>query len=151
MDKIKWCLNVKKGIELIEPNENLAEGYLLKAEEALEESKIAKSKDWQISASYYTIYFALYSALMKIGVKCEIHKCTIAFANQFLREYFDDDDFELIDDAFQARNDLQYYVDRSVPDETFKLITKNAARMLIKCKNIKLDERSVQKIRHALK
>lgn len=151
MKKIKWCLKNRNGIELIESNENLAEGYILKAEEALEESRIAKSKDWQISAAYYAIYFSLYSILMKIGVKCEIHSCTIAFAKRFLKDYFDEDDFELMDDAFQARNDSQYYVDRSVPDGTFNLVTKNAAEMLIKCRNIKLDEKAINKIRQELK
>jgi len=31
MDQIKWCLNQKKGIELVEPNDNLRDAYLIKA------------------------------------------------------------------------------------------------------------------------
>ena len=44
------------------------------------------TKDWKISTAYYTIYFSLYALLMKIGVKCEIHSCTIEFARQLLKE-----------------------------------------------------------------
>ena len=36
MDQIKWCMQKKKGIELVEPNNNLSEAYLIKADEALE-------------------------------------------------------------------------------------------------------------------
>ena len=36
MDQIKWCLNQRKGIKLVEPNNNLREAYLIKADEALE-------------------------------------------------------------------------------------------------------------------
>ncbi|HIH37931.1 TPA: hypothetical protein HA245_03250, partial [Candidatus Woesearchaeota archaeon] len=46
MDQIKWCLNQKKGIELVEPSDNLRGAYLIKAEEALETVKTSKSRDW---------------------------------------------------------------------------------------------------------
>ncbi len=34
MDKIDWCLKKKQGISLIEPNSNLSEAYLKKAEDS---------------------------------------------------------------------------------------------------------------------
>jgi len=105
MDQIKWCLNQKKGIELVEPNDNLREAYLIKADEALETLRTSKIKDWQLITAYYAIYHSLYSLLMKIGVKCEIHSCTIEFAKRFLKKYFSAEDFELIDKAFSARID----------------------------------------------
>ena len=37
MDDIKWCLKQNKGIELVEPNENLAEEYVKNAEETFNE------------------------------------------------------------------------------------------------------------------
>ncbi len=58
MDQIKWCLKQKKGIELIEPNNNLREAYLIKAEEALETLRTTKSKDWKLITAYYAIYKA---------------------------------------------------------------------------------------------
>ncbi|MEM3555962.1 MAG: hypothetical protein QXF56_04560 [Candidatus Micrarchaeia archaeon] len=67
MSKLKWCLKTKNGIELTEPNSNLADAYIKKAEESLETMRLAKSRDWKISTAYYTIYFSVYAILMKIG------------------------------------------------------------------------------------
>lgn len=39
-----------------------------------------KETDWITTTAYYARYFALYALLMKIGVKSEIHDCTIAIA-----------------------------------------------------------------------
>ena len=36
-----------------------------------------------------------------------------------LTDHFSDDDLDLIDKAFSARIDSQYYVNREVPDENF--------------------------------
>ena len=122
MKKIEWCFNKKNGIELIDPNKNLAEGYILKAESSLETSRLAKSKDWKISAAYYAMYFSIYSILQKIGVKCEIHTCTIIFANEFLKEYLTKDELTILDEAFDARQDAQYYVDREIDNKTYEEI-----------------------------
>jgi uncharacterized protein (UPF0332 family) len=83
MDKIKWCVKKKEGLSLVEPNNDLVKAYLKKAEEALESMRINVIKDWKISTAYYTIYFSLYSILVKLGVKCEIHSCTLEFAKNF--------------------------------------------------------------------
>lgn len=66
MDQIKWCLNQKKGIEIVEPNDNLREAHLIKGDEALQVSRTTDSRDWQLTSSYYAIYHGLYSLLMKI-------------------------------------------------------------------------------------
>lgn len=36
--------------------------------------------DWVITTPYYARYFALYALLMKMGIKSEIHDCSIAIA-----------------------------------------------------------------------
>ena len=131
MDQMKWCLTQKKGIELVEPSDNLRDAYIIKAEEALETLRTSKSRDWQLTTAYYTIYHGIYSLLMTIGVKCEIHSCTIEFTKRFLKEYFTSDDFELIDKAFSARIDSQYYVNRKVPDQNYDLIMKKTPLLLI--------------------
>ncbi len=147
MDKIAWCLNQKKGIELVEPSDNLRDAYLIKAEEALETLRTSKSRDWQLTTAYYTIYHGIYSILMKIGIKCEIHSCTIEFAKRFLKEHFTPEDFELIDKAFSARIDSQYYVNREVPNQNYDLIMRKAPAFLVKCKNIVLGQKEVESIR----
>ena len=150
MDQIKWCLKQKKGIKLVEPNGNLREAYIIKADEALETMRTSKIKDWQLTTAYYTIYHSLYSLLMKIGVKCEIHSCTIEFAKRFLKNYFSAEDFELIDKAFSARIDSQYYVNRNVPDENYKFIIKKTPAFLVKCKNTVIEQEDISEIREQL-
>ena len=44
----------------------------------LKNIKETKSNMWLATTKYYAEYFAVYSVLMKIGIKCEIHDCTIA-------------------------------------------------------------------------
>ncbi len=150
MDQIKWCMQQKKGIELIDPSDNLREAYLMKAEEALDTIRTSKSKDWQLTAAYYTIYHGIYSLLTKIGVKCEIHSCTIEFIRRFLKENFSSEDFELIDKAFSARIDSQYYVNRKVSDQNYNLIIKKTPLFLVKCKNILLEQKEIEEIRNKL-
>ena len=149
MDKIKWCAGKKEGLSLIEPNSDLAEAYVKKAEEALESMRINVIKDWKISTAYYTIYFSLYSILTRIGVKCEIHSCTIEFAKRFLREYLAEEDLDFTEDSLKARIDSQYYVDRAVSDEQYNKMVKNSPEFLVKCKSIsnKLNEKKVNDIR----
>ena len=79
-DKIIWCLKQKRGVKIVEPNENLYKAYILKAREALEAMNVnfeRKILSWAVSASYYARYFAVYALLSKIGIKSEIHDCTI--------------------------------------------------------------------------
>jgi uncharacterized protein (UPF0332 family) len=149
MDKIKWCAGKKEGLSLIEPNSNLAEAYIKKAEEALESMRVNIIKDWKISTAYYTLYFSLYSILIKTGIKCEIHSCTIEFAKRFLREYFTEEDLDFTADSLKARIDSQYYADRTVPDEQYDKMVKDAPGFLVKCKSIliKLNEKKINEIR----
>ena len=149
MDKIKWCAGKKEGLGLIEPNSDLASAYIKKAEEALESMRVNIIKDWKISTAYYTIYFSLYAVLMKLGVKCEIHSCTIEFAKRFLNEFFEESELNLTEDSLKARVDSQYYIDRTVPDEQYNKMIQKAPEFLVRCKSviIKLNEKKVNEIR----
>ena len=149
MDKIKGCVGKKKGLSLVEPNSDLAKSYIKKAEEALESMRVIIIKDWKISTAYYTIYFSLYAILMKLGVKCEIHSCTIEFARRFLKEYFEEADLDFTEDSLKARVDSQYYINRTVPDEQYNKMIQKTPEFLVKCKSIiiKLNEKKVNKIR----
>ena len=100
-----------------------------------------------MTTAYYTIYHGIYSLLMKIGVKCEIHACTIEFAKRYLKNHFLPEDFELIDKAFSARIDSQYYVNRRVPNQNYELIMKKTPVFLVKCKNIVLEQKEIEDIR----
>jgi len=153
MNKIEWCLGKKGKLSLIEPNSNLADAYIKKAEEALESIGLNLLKDWKISTAYYTLYFSLYSVLTKIGIKCEIHSCTIEFAKKFLREYFNKEELEFVEASLKARINSQYYIDRTVPDEQYEKMIMEAPKFWVKCKSIliQLNEKRIEKIRNEFK
>ncbi len=149
MDKLNWCTEKKDGLSLIEQNSDLSEAYVQKAEEALTSMRVNIIKDWKISTAYYTLYFSLYSILTKIGVKCEIHSCTLSFANKFLEEFFSKEEITFLQDSLKARIDSQYYINRTVPDEQYNKMLKDAPLFLVKCKSIliKLNEKKINEIR----
>lgn len=153
MKDIKWCLKAKNGIELIEPNDNLSKLYMKKATNSLEVSrKLKKSKEWGISTSYYSMYFSLYSILMKIGIRSEIHSCTVELM-RLLTDYFTVDDYSLLKNSQKARIDSQYYVDRAVSDALYERMKKMAPVFLVKCKEIllKLNNNEITRIRKIIK
>ena len=86
--RLKWCGNQNKGIKLIEPNVNLSEEYLKSSEETLVVLKNIESKSnmWLATTKYYCEYFAIYAVLMKLGIKCELHDCTIEVAKFLAQE-----------------------------------------------------------------
>ncbi len=82
MDKIIWCLKQKKGIKLVQPNKNISNSYIFRAESDLQNIK-NQNNIWKVIVSYYACYNALYSVLIKYGLKCEIHDCSIALMQYF--------------------------------------------------------------------
>jgi uncharacterized protein (UPF0332 family) len=148
---LKWCCGKKEGIRLIEPNDNLSTGYIQMAENAIGTMNREKGLNMQfaISACYYSMYYSLYSILMKIGVKCEIHACTLEFMKKLLLGLYSDEDCKLINKAFDARNASQYYVDKIVAKEDTEFIFSNAQYFLSKSKEIllKINEKDILEIR----
>jgi len=54
MVTIKWCLNKKDGLELIEPNNNMSDSYLKMAEESIKVlANVKESKIWTATTTYY--------------------------------------------------------------------------------------------------
>ena len=153
MVTILWCLKKKGGMEFIEPSSNLADAYLNKAQDYLESLYKEDNRDWKSAKAYYTMYFSLYSVFMKIGVKCEIHSCSLEFMKQFLSYFFTEEDFGLISDAFRSRVDAQYYVNRIVTDEVYEKTVAKAPYFMLKCKNIagEIDEKKIEEIRKNVK
>jgi uncharacterized protein (UPF0332 family) len=124
-----WCFKQKRGIRITEPNTNLTKAYLKKATSALNTMTAAlqiNEADWTATTAYYARYFALYALLMKIGVKSEIHDCTINMAqllanHEILRQNLVND----LTEAKQTRIDTQYYVATELNQ---KEIIKNAEK-----------------------
>lgn len=110
------------------------------------------SFDWKISTGYYSLYFSLYSLLMKIGIKSENHSCTIEIMRNLLNEYFTPDECDLLDTARRARVETQYYVTTTVSEEFSATLSKRVPRFLVTCKSVVngLDEKQVQELRKTL-
>ncbi len=115
---IIWCLKQKRGIRIIDPNENLVKEYLRKATSSLNTMNAAlqiNETEWIMTTAYYARYFALYALLMKMGVKSEIHDCSIAVARLLAREGILIEN--LVNDISQAKEmrvDVQYYVTKEL-------------------------------------
>src|SRR3989344_1861297 len=106
LSKIGWCLKQKKGIEIVEQNDTVAKAYFSDADESLLAMEKNSGK-WRVVTAYYACYNALYALLMKAGIKCEIHDCTIA-TMMFLD--FTLDEIKFMINLKNARIDVQYYL-----------------------------------------
>jgi len=151
MVSLKWCCNQKDGIKLIEPNDNLAQGYLKMAENSLGTMNRERKYNlmFAISACYYSMYYSLYSVCMKIGIKCEIHSCTLGFMKKFLTEFYSGEDIKIIKKAFNARNIAQYYIDKIVLKEDSDYVIEKAPLFFNKSKEIlaKINEKDIKELR----
>ncbi|HQG61920.1 MAG TPA: HEPN domain-containing protein [Methanofastidiosum sp.] len=131
----------------------MSNAYIHKADDSLESIQVNIKKEWKIATAYYTIYFSLYAILMRIGIKSEIHSCTVDFVKEYLNEYFNKEEIELIEDSLKARIDVQYFVDKDIPDELYSKLIESAPHILIKSKSIlsKLTEKKIKSIRDEIK
>ena len=107
--KLTWCFKLKDGLKIVEPNERLSKSYLEQAKSSLlRAEKDLNDKDflWATVAMYYAEYYALYSFLQKIGIKCENHACSILITTLLLGI----DKTKTINEHKGKRIDAQYYM-----------------------------------------
>ena len=107
--KLKWCFKIKDGLKIVQPNDRLSRSYIEQAKSSLlRAKKNFEDKDllWTTVAIYYAEYYALYSFLQKIGVKCENHSCSILAVGLLLGE----DKTKTINEHKDKRIDAQYYM-----------------------------------------
>ena len=145
---LDWCK--KQGMTVIEPNDNLAEEYFKNAEETLMVTNLIKdsgSNMWLATQKYYTEYLAAYSILMRIGIKSEIHSCTIEIINLLEKERIIHFQFAaILEEDKKLRIDNQYYLkNRPVDFNSEKL-----SELLLKVRKI-LDTISIEKIQQLRK
>ncbi|UCG67997.1 MAG: HEPN domain-containing protein [Thermoplasmata archaeon] len=126
--KIQWCLKKERGISLVSPNDNLAKAYIAKAKESADVMRIIQNKSsaWAMSACYYSMYYSLYAVMMGLGVKSEIHSCSITFMRYALKEYYNETDVQHLERAFEARIDQQYYIRKIPKSEKLQELFDNA-------------------------
>jgi len=142
---IDWCK--KQGMKLIAPNDNLAEEYYKNAEETLRVTNLIKdsgSNMWLATQKYYTEYLASYAMLMKIGIKTEIHSCTIEIIK--LLEQENVITFNLsktLENDKELRIDNQYYLKNLPVDFNYEKL----GELLLKIREI-LDHLTQEQISH---
>lgn len=114
------------------------------AEEDLENLKDASQK-WKNIVAYYACYNAFYGLLLKIGIKSEIHDCTIEiiFLVIELKKYE-----SFLKKVKKSRINVQYYLGR--PDQ----VDINKIKLFVLDCNVLFDNISfdeVQEIRGIIK
>jgi len=108
-NKLKWCLKLKDGLKIMEPNERLAESYLREAKASLQRAEknfLEGDLLWTTVVVYYAEYYSLYSFLQRIGIKCENHFCSILATSQLLGNEMT----RTINKHKDKRIDAQYYM-----------------------------------------
>ncbi len=142
MDQIKWCCRQKKGIRIIEPNENVSESYIQKGEESLSVMLVSPSDDWKIITAYYTCYNGLYALIRKAGFESEIHDCTLALMHFF---DFTKEEIMFLTNLKVKRINVQYYSKKE------SMITENMVKsFILRCKEI-LHKSDFTKIRETIR
>jgi len=143
MVEIGWCRKQPGGISLIDKKLHLSEAYLKDAYESLKVCMNSEGK-WKVVTGYYACYNALYSILMKCGIKCEIHDCTIKLMKLF---NFSDSEIRFIDGLKKKRIQGQYYLKKVELGSVTSV--KN---FILKCEEIlnSLNEDEINKIRGKL-
>jgi len=104
-----WCFKLKDGLKIAEPNERLSRSYLEQAKSSLlRAEKNFNDNDllWATVTIYYAEYYALYSFLQRIGVKCKNHTCSILAVTLLLGE----ERTKTINQHKSKRIDAQYYM-----------------------------------------
>lgn len=151
---LEWCAKQKKGITLVKESENLQKAYVKKSKEALKSMEVnanAGINEWAVSASYYAKYFIIYALLSRMGIKCEIHDCTIAL---FVYLFGNDLPQQLLQDLRQSKKDrvdAQYYTSTVKIDATKLIFTTKEFVLKIEQIADGIDATKIAKIRKELK
>lgn len=141
---LKWCCKQKRGIELVEFKPHLDESYMNESREDVKAMGRADNK-WKVIIAYYACYEAVYSLLVRAGIKCEIHDCSLELMILF---DFNEEDIIYIKELKKLREGNQYYLkDNILKDE------KKVGEFISKCREIfdDLNSDKIDGIRNKLK
>lgn len=117
---IEKCFN--RWARVIESNDDLASAYLQKARHDLVVLRSIPSEDreWKAAAAYYARYHVLTALLLRVGVECKDHNCSLKITESLFSGVIHSDLFREIKEAKRQRIDLQYYTDRNVEKDKFE-------------------------------
>jgi len=142
-DKLTWCLKQKRGIELTGLKPHLSESYIKEADDTLG-NMLAISGKWKLIMGYYACYNSLYAILMKCGIRCEIHECSIALMGLL---GFDNGMIDFLIRSKDNRIQAQYYLKKIEFEDEI-----GVKRFISKCKEIleELNSERINEIRSAI-
>ena len=80
-------LKLENGIKIIEPNPNLSNAYIHKADDSLESIQVNIKKEWKDYSLLYNIFLSICNTY-EGRIKSEIHSCTVDFVKEYLNDYF---------------------------------------------------------------
>ncbi len=108
-NSLKWCSKLKDGLKILKTDDDLARSYLNEAKSSLKRAErnfLENDLLWTTVVIYYAEYYALYSFLQKIGIKCENHFCSILAVESLLGQ----EKVRVINEHKNKRVDAQYYM-----------------------------------------
>lgn len=149
---INWCKKQRRGIKIVKPNDNLAKEYIEASEETLHVLKNAtkKSRMWQATTKYYSKYFAIYALLMKIGIKSEIHECTIEISKLLEKQKLIPIGFsKKLEEDKDLRIENQYYLKNKKVNIEYNEILEQILKIKEKINKITLEE--IKKTRETIR
>jgi len=143
MVNLTWCKKQVRGISLIPLNDNLSVSYLEEAHDSFE-AYLKNDGKWKVITGYYACYNALYSILMKCGIKSEIHDCSIKLMALF---DFSEEEIEFMVKLNKKRIDTQYYLKKVILEDDLAI-----KKFILKCELIldELKDKSINEVRRAL-
>lgn len=146
---IEICLN--KWARTIEPNDTLAYAYLQKSRHDLVVLRSISEEDteWKSTVAYYARYHILTALLLKIGMECKNHNCSLKLAEYLFQDMITINQFKEIKEAKKQRINLQYYTDRTVEKEEFEHNMKSVDDFVDKIQQIieSITREDIEKIR----
>ena len=152
-DDYSFCFKKAGGLKLVTPNERLVEVYKKKSRSALNMLESAKEKqedEWILDTSYYAKYFIIYALFMKVGIKSEIHDCTIfALKSLFVEEnIIDNNIYEELEKSKDLRVGALYY-DKDFGKEEILKRAKSSPEFCLKVESVldKITKEDVEKAR----
>jgi len=152
-DDFSYCFKKAPGLKLVTPNDNLVEVYKRKSRSALnmlESSKEKEEDEWILETSYYAKYFMVYSLFMKVGIKSEIHDCTIFALNSIFveLEMVDKDVYDDLSNSRELRVGSLYY-DKDFGKERILSAASTAPKFCLEVESVidKLSKEDILELR----
>jgi uncharacterized protein (UPF0332 family) len=145
-DNLTWCLENEKRLKRVKPDPQRAQDHIQKAKhnlKAIMHNIAGGFTDWAVAQAYYAMYHALLAILVKNGYESKNHACTIAAAEQLIKEkktVMTLDDLAVImtaeqyapEEAKGLREKFQYGIETEVNEALLERLIKNAKSIVEK-------------------